>query len=87
MSIALGDELTPRSPERLRRNSVHKVPDAESFEHPAQDIQEKIEAIEDAVQRLRRLDEQLSAVVSTWSMDAGRRGLSGDARVPCSWSQ
>ncbi|MER9141049.1 IS110 family transposase, partial [Mesorhizobium sp. M0830] len=42
----------------------------QSFEHPAQQIvfQEKIDAIEDAVQRLRRLDEQLSAVVPTWSM-------------------
>jgi len=42
----------------------------ESFEHPAQQIvfQEKIDAIEDAAQRLRRLDEELRAVVPTWSM-------------------
>ena len=42
----------------------------ESFEHPAQQIvfQEKIDAIEDAAQRLRRLDEQLGAIVPTWSM-------------------
>lgn len=31
-------------------------------------FQEKIDAIEDAAQRLRRLDEQLKAVVPTWSM-------------------
>lgn len=30
-------------------------------------FEEKIDAIEDAVQRLRRLDEQLSAIVPTWS--------------------
>lgn len=42
----------------------------QSFEHPAQQIvfQEKIDAIEDAVQRLRRLHEQLGAIVPTWSM-------------------
>jgi transposase len=42
----------------------------QSFEHTAQQIvfQEKIDAIEDAAQRLRRLDEQLRAVVPTWSM-------------------
>ncbi|ESY18746.1 hypothetical protein X751_16550 [Mesorhizobium sp. LNJC395A00] len=37
-------------------------------------FQEKIDAIEDAAQRLHRLDEQLRAVAPTWSM--GRRGLS-----------
>lgn len=42
----------------------------QSFEHTAQQIvfQEKIDAIEDAAQRLHRLDEQLRAVVPTWSM-------------------
>jgi transposase len=42
----------------------------ESFEHAAQQIvfQEKIDAIEDAVQRLHRLDEQLRVIVPTWSM-------------------
>ena len=42
----------------------------QSFEHAAQQIvfQEKIDAIEDAVQRLHRLDEQLRAIVPTWSM-------------------
>lgn len=42
----------------------------QSFEHTAQQIvfQEKIDAIEDASQRLHRLDEQLRAVVPTWSM-------------------
>lgn len=42
----------------------------ESFEHAAQQIvfQEKIDAIEDASQRLFRLHEQLRAVVPTWSM-------------------
>ena len=42
----------------------------QAFEHPAQQIvlQEKIDAIEDAAQRLRRLDEQLAAIVPTWSM-------------------
>ncbi|MER9484343.1 IS110 family transposase, partial [Mesorhizobium sp. M0494] len=42
----------------------------QNFEHTAQQIvfQEKIDAIEDAAQRLHRLDEQLRAVVPTWSM-------------------
>lgn len=31
-------------------------------------FQEKINAIEDAAQRLRRLDEQLRTIVPTWSM-------------------
>src|SRR4029453_13615475 len=41
-----------------------------SCEHAAQQIvfQEKIDAIEDAAQRLRRLDEQLKAIVPTWAM-------------------
>jgi transposase len=43
-------------------------------------FQEKIDAIEDAAQRLRRLDEQLRAVVPTWSMarvvDQAMRGAS-----------
>ncbi|WP_435053771.1 hypothetical protein [Mesorhizobium australicum] len=59
----------------------------ESFEHPAQQIvfQEKFDAIEEAAQRLRRLDEQLSAVVPTWSM-ASSRPIRRCA-VPRSWSQ
>jgi transposase len=42
----------------------------QAFDHTAQQIvfQEKVDAIEDAAQRLRRLDEQLSAIVPTWSM-------------------
>jgi len=42
----------------------------QAFEHTAQQIvfQEKIDAIEDAAQRLRRLDTQLAAIVPTWSM-------------------
>lgn len=42
----------------------------QAFEHAAQQIvfQEKIDAIEDASQRLHRLDEQLAAIVPTWSM-------------------
>lgn len=42
----------------------------QAFEHAAQQIvfQEKIDAIDDAAQRLRRLDEQLAAIVPTWSM-------------------
>ena len=41
-----------------------------SFEHPAQQIvfQDAINAIEDAIQRLRRLDQQLAAIVPSWSM-------------------
>jgi transposase len=40
------------------------------FEHTAQQIvfQEGIDVIEDAAQRLRRLDEQLAAIVPTWSI-------------------
>jgi transposase len=42
----------------------------QAFEHAAQQIvfQEKIDAIEDAAQRLHRLDEQLAIIVPTWSM-------------------
>ncbi len=42
----------------------------QGFEHSAQQIvfQEKIDAIEDAARRLHRLDEQLVAIVPTWSM-------------------
>jgi transposase len=42
----------------------------QAFEHAAQQIvfQEKIDAIEDAAQLLRRLDEQLTVIVPTWSM-------------------
>ncbi|WP_085033604.1 IS110 family transposase [Ensifer aridi] len=49
----------------------------QSFEHTAQQIvfQEKIDAIEDAAQRLRRLDEQLRAIVPTMVHGTARRGL------------
>ena len=42
----------------------------QKFEHPAQQIvfQEAIDAIEDAVQRLRRLEKQLALIVPAWSM-------------------
>jgi transposase len=42
----------------------------QSFEHTAQQIvfQEGVDAIEDAVQRLRRLEEQLARIVPSWSM-------------------
>jgi transposase len=42
----------------------------QSFDHPAQQIvfQEAIDAIEDALQRLRRLEQQLAVIVPTWSM-------------------
>ena len=42
----------------------------QAFEHPAQQIvfQEAVHAIEDAAQRLRRLDEQLAVIVPTWSV-------------------
>jgi transposase len=42
----------------------------QAFEHPAEQIvfQEMVDAIEDAAQRLRRLEEQLAAIVPTWSM-------------------
>ena len=42
----------------------------QKFEHPAQQIvfQDAVEAIEDAAARLRRLDEQLLAIVPSWSM-------------------
>ncbi len=40
------------------------------FDHPAQQIvfQDGIDAIEDALARLRRLEEQLVAIVPSWSM-------------------
>ena len=42
----------------------------QAFEHAAQQIvfQEKIDAIEDTARRLARLEEQLVAIVPTWSM-------------------
>jgi len=42
----------------------------QTFEHSAQQIvfQEAIDAIEDAVQRLRRLEKQLTLIVPAWSM-------------------
>jgi len=42
----------------------------QKFEHPAQQIvcQDGIDAIEDALARLRRLEEQLVAIVPSWSM-------------------
>ena len=42
----------------------------QTFEHPAQQIvfQEAIDAIEDAAQRLRRLEQQLALIVPSWSM-------------------
>jgi transposase len=42
----------------------------QAFEHAAQQIvfQEAIDAIEDALQRLRRLEQQLALIVPSWSM-------------------
>ena len=42
----------------------------QKFEHAAQQIvfQEGIDAIEDALQRLRRLEKQLTLIVPKWSM-------------------
>jgi transposase len=42
----------------------------QKFEHPAQQIvfQDAVDAIAEAVARLRRLDEQLLAIVPSWSM-------------------
>ena len=43
---------------------------SQKFEHAAQRIvfQEAIDAIEDALQRLRRLEKQLALIVPEWSM-------------------
>lgn len=43
---------------------------AQAFEHTAQQIvfQEKLDAIRDAAERLHRLEEQLAAIVPSWSM-------------------
>jgi transposase len=42
----------------------------QAFEHPALQIvfQEGVDAIEDAARRLRRMEEQLTAIVPTWSL-------------------
>src|SRR5206468_11113437 len=42
----------------------------QTFDHPAQQIvfQENVDAIDDAAQRLRRLDEQLVIIVPGWSL-------------------
>jgi transposase len=54
----------------------------QKFEHAAQQIvfQVGIDAIEDAIQRLRCLEKQLALIVPDWSMGASGRRLSGDAR-------
>jgi hypothetical protein len=56
-----GDHLT---------RAHHRWLAAQSFVHPAQQIvfQDAVAAIEDAVERLRRLEEQLVAIVPKWSM-------------------
>ena len=48
----------------------HRWLAAQSFVHPAQQIvfQDAVATIEDAVERLRRLEEQLGAIVPKWSM-------------------
>jgi transposase len=56
----------------------------QKFDHPAQQIvfQDGVDAIDDAAARLRRLDEQLAAIVPSWSMapvveaDQAMRGVS-----------
>jgi transposase len=42
----------------------------QQFDHPAQQIvfQDAVDAIDDAATRLRRLDEQVAAIVPSWSM-------------------
>ena len=42
----------------------------QKFDHPAQQIvfQDAVDAIEDAVTRLRRLDQQVAEIVPSWSM-------------------
>jgi hypothetical protein len=42
----------------------------QKFDHPAQQIvfQDAVDTIEDAATRLRRLDEQVAAIVPSWSM-------------------
>ncbi len=54
----------------------------QKFEHAAQQIvfQEGIDAIDDALQRLRRLEKQLAVIVPEWSNRACRRSLRGHAR-------
>ena len=57
----------------------------QAFNHPAQQIvfQEGVDAIDDAAQRLRRLDEQLAAIVPTWSLATSARSTSvTDASAP-----
>jgi hypothetical protein len=60
----------------------------QTFEHTAQRIvfQEGIDAIEDAAQRLRRLDAQLAALVPTWSMAPVVEAYQAIA-APRSWSR
>jgi len=54
----------------------------QKFQHPAQQIvfQDAVNAIEDAAARLRRLDEQLVAIVPSWSM-APATGCSRSSRA------
>ena len=54
---------------------------SQKFEHAAQQIvfQEAIDAIEDALQRLRRLEKQLALIVPGMADGAGRGSLPGDA--------
>ena len=56
--------------ERLRALAARRWLAGQKFEHVAQQIvfQEAIDAIEDALQRLRRLEKQLAVIVPEWSM-------------------
>ena len=55
---------------------------SQKFDHAAQQIvfQEGINAIEDSLQRLRRLEKQLALIVPEWVHGAGGGSLSGHAR-------
>src|SRR6201998_2857273 len=56
--------------------------DGQKFEHAGEQIvfQEGIDAIEDAVQRLRRLEKQLALIVPDWSMAPVVEAYQADAR-------
>jgi transposase len=59
----------------------------QKFDHPAQQIvfQDAVDTIEDAATRLRRLDEQVAAIVPSWSMARWWKLIRRCAASPLWW--
>jgi transposase len=59
----------------------------QKFDHPAQQIvfQNAVDTIDDAATRLRRLDEQVAAIVPSRSMAPGSKPIRRCAASPLWW--